>query len=125
MRGIRSIRYSIFALILAVFQNHPVCAQVVVQGPIQDVRLEAHGATVEEILAVLRSRFDLRYRGTELNRRITATYEGPLRKVLARVLDGYDYVIESKGNNIEVIVVSTGAPRQAVAPAPFVHHRSD
>ena len=95
------------------------------QGPVEDIRLEARDATVEEILAALRARFELHYRGTTLNRRITATYEGSLRKILLHVLDGYDYVIGPMGSNIEVIVLSTGTPRQAVAPVPLVHHRSD
>ena len=46
-------------------------------------------------------------------------------RILARVLDGYDYVVKTNGANIEVIVLSTGTPRQAVAPVPLVHHRSD
>jgi hypothetical protein len=41
------------------------------------------------------------------------------------VLDGYDYVVKTNEANIEVIVLSTGTPRQAVAPVPLVHHRSD
>jgi hypothetical protein len=128
VRGIRSIPLSIVGVFLAVLQSHPVRAQIRVQGPVENIRLEAHDATVEEILAVLRARFDLRYRDAALNRRVTATYEGSLRKILARVLDGYDYVIGSKGDKIEVIVVSTGAPRQArpaPAPPPVVHRRPD
>ena len=125
MRGIRSIRYSIFALILAVFQNHPVFAQISVQGPAENIRLEARNASVEEILAVLRGRFDLHYRGTDLRRRVTGTFEGSLREILKHVLDGYDYVIGPVGSNMEVIVLRPGTPGQAVAPIPFVHHRSD
>lgn len=125
VRSIRSLLLSIVGVVLAVLPSQPVCAQIRVQGPVEHVRLEAHGATVEEILVVLRAHFDLRYHGTALNRRITATYEGPLRKILALVLDGYDYVIEPKGDNIEVTVVSTGAPRAAVPPAPIVRRRAD
>ena len=128
MRSIRSILLSIVGVFLAVLQSHPVCAQISVQGPVENIRLEAHDATVEEILAVLRARFDLHYRDTALNRRVTGTYEGPLRRILARVLDGYDYVIGPHGANIEVIVVSTGAPRQArpaPAPPPVVRRRID
>jgi len=125
VRGIRSLLLSIVGVVLAVLHSQPVCAQIRVQGPVEHVRLEAHGATVEEILAVLRAHFDLRYSGPALNRRVTATYEGSLRTILARVLDGYDYVIEPKGDNIEVSVVSTGAPRAAVPPAPNVRRRAD
>jgi hypothetical protein len=128
VRSIGPISFSIIGLLLAVLQSHPVCAQIRVQGSAENIRLEAHDATVEEILAVLRARFDLRYRDAALNRRVTATYEGSLRKILARVLDGYDYVIGPKGDKIEVIVVSTGSPRQArpaPPPPPVVHRRPD
>ena len=75
----------------------------------------------------LSERFELRVRGTTASRRITGTYEGPLRHVLARVLVGYDYVIKPNGANIDVIVLSTGAPRAArPAPAPPpVRRRAD
>src|ERR1035441_4620638 len=125
VRGIRAVSISIVGAFLALFQSHPLWAEVRVQGPVEDIRLEARDATVEEILAALRARFELHYRGTTLNRRVTANYEGPLRRILARVLDGYDYVVKTNGANIEVIVLSTGTPRQAVAPVPLVHHRSD
>jgi len=46
---------------------------------------------------------------------VTATFAGPLRRVVARVLDGYNYVIESRGDDLEVIVLSTTSPH-AVAP---------
>jgi hypothetical protein len=125
VRGIRSIPFSIVGVLLAALASNSVRAQIRVQGPVENIRLEAHDATVEEILAVLRARFDLHYRDTALNRRVTATYEGPLRKILVRVLDGYDYVIGPKGGKIEIIVVNAGAPRVAAPSAPFVSHRSD
>jgi len=84
-----------------------------------------HDATVEEIFAALRAHFAVYYHGTALNRRVTATYEGSLRKVLASVLTGYDYVIEPKGDHIEVVVLGTGAPRAAVPPPPIVRRRAD
>jgi hypothetical protein len=125
VRGIRFLPLSIVGVILAVLCSQPVCAQVRVQGAVDHVRLEAHDATIEEILAALRAQFDVRYHGTALNRRVTATYEGPLRKILARVLAGYDYVIEPKGDYIEVVVLSAGAPRAAIPPAPIIRRRTD
>jgi hypothetical protein len=125
MRGIRSIPLSIVGVLLAVLHSYPVCAQIRVQGPVEDIRLEAHDATVEEILAVLGERFELRFRGTAANRRITATYKGPLRRILARVLEGYDYVIEPRGANIDVIILSDGSPRVVMPPAPIVRRRPD
>ena len=126
MRGIRFIPISIAVVLLAVLRSHPACAQIRVQGPVENIQLEVHDATIEEILAVLRARFDLHYSGTALNRRVTATYEGPLRKILVRVLVGYDYVIKPHGASLDLIVLSTGAPREAMpAPPPIVRRRVD
>ena len=125
MRGIRSILYSIFALILAALQIHPVSAQIRVQGTAENIRLEARDASVGEVLAVLQGHFDLHYRGADLRRHVTGTFKGSLRDILKHVLDGYDYVVGPIGSNMEVIVLGTGTPGQAVAPVPFVHHRSD
>ena len=128
MRSINPISLSIIGLLLAVLASNSVRAEVRVQGPVENVRLEANDATAAEILAALGERFELRFRGMTANRRVTGTYEGPLRRILARVLDGYDYVIEPHGANIDVIVLSTGAPRQArpaPAPPPIVRRRAD
>jgi hypothetical protein len=133
MRGSRLVRtlspkaLSIVGLLLAALNASSVRAEVSVQGPATDVRVEARGATVAEILAALGERFELRFRGQPANRPVTATFAGPLRRVLARVLDGNDYVIESRGTGVEVIVLGVGAPRQALPPVPaaIVRRRVD
>lgn len=80
--------------------------------------LEARDATVDEILAALGERFALHYRGTTGSRGLTATFEGPLRRVVARALDGYNYVIRERADGLEVIVLSTQSPYAVPAP-PF------
>jgi hypothetical protein len=124
MRSICSKPLLIAGVLLAALHSDPAWAQIRLQGPAENIRLEAGDVTVEEILAALRTRFDVHYRGTALNRRVTVTYEGPLRLVLGRVLEGYDYVIKPNGTNIEVIVLSTGSPREA-APVPILRRRAD
>jgi hypothetical protein len=117
---------AIVGLLVTALHGNSVRAEVRVQGPLEDVRLEASNATATEILAALSERFELRVQGTTANHRITGTYEGPLRHVLARILVGYDYVIKPNGANIDLIVLSTGAPRQAMpAPPPIVQRRAD
>jgi hypothetical protein len=126
---VRSISLSplaIVGLLVTALAGNPVRAEVRVQGPLEDVRLEASNATATEIPAALSERFELRVQGTTANRRITGTYEGPLRHVLARILVDYDYVIKPNGANIDLIVLSTGAPREAMpAPPPTVQRRAD
>jgi hypothetical protein len=78
--------------------------------------VEAHGASVAEILAALGEHYAVRYRGTPVGSDITATFEGPLRRVVVRVLAGNDYVIKRNGDELEVIVLGPASPA-AISPA--------
>jgi len=109
--GERSMRTStIFAwpiaeLLLATLYGRCAGAEVWVQGSAGDVRVEARGASVAEILTALGERYAVRYRGTPVGTDLTATFEGPLRRVVVRVLAGNDYVIKTGGDGLEVILL--------------------
>jgi len=124
LQGVRPIPLSIVGVLLTALHSYPASAEIHLEGPIEDVRLEASDATVEEILTALGTRFHLHHRGTALNRPVTATYKGPLRRVLARVLEGYDYIIGSNGADIDVLVLGAGLPREA-SPAMIIRRRAD
>jgi hypothetical protein len=117
MRRIKSIALPIAGLLLAALHCNGVRAEIRVQGGADDVRVEARDATVADILAALAERFALRYRGTPDGPSITATFEGPLRRVVVRVLAGYNYIIAARGDGLEVIVLSAGSPYAVPAPA--------
>jgi hypothetical protein len=116
MRSVRPVALPIAGLLLVALHGHVAGAEIRLQGPADGVRVEADGATVAEILAALGERYAVRYRGAPGSRGITATFEGPLRRVLLRVLEGNDYVIKGDGDGLEVIVVSLGSP-DAASPA--------
>ena len=124
MRNVGLTSLSIVALLATGIVTHSVRAEVRVQGNAENMRLEVRDATITEILNALREHFSLRFRGTPASGAVTASYAGPLRAVLARVLEGYDYVIGPHGSAVEVIILGGGAPRQAIVP-PIVRHRSD
>ena len=98
-------------------------ADVRVQGNKLAVRLEASHAPVSEALSALGAVFDVRYRASvPLDREIHGTYTGPLDRVLARVLDGYNYVVKNQDDTIELFVVGRPghraiAARRKVSPA--------
>jgi hypothetical protein len=84
-----------------------------VQGNAETVRLEVHDSTVAAVLAAMGGAFGLQYRSViPLHDDITGTYAGSLVRVIARVLDGYDYMIKYKGSAMEVAVFgrSSGRP---------------
>ncbi len=114
----KSVAGPIAGVLIAALFCDCVHAEILVQGNARDVRLDVHDATVAEILDALGERFALRYRGPTGGAGLTAVFEGPLRRVVARVLNGYNYIIASSGEGLDVIVLSTQSPN-AVVPPPF------
>jgi hypothetical protein len=87
---------------------------VKVAGTAEKLRLEVSNATVDNALATLRSAADFKcVCSPPLDRRITGVYQGNLRRVLSRLLEGYDYVIKTSPSGIvELIVLRTNASAQ-------------
>jgi hypothetical protein len=79
--------------------------------------VEAREATVQEVLDALSRVRPLEiHSSAALSRVITGTYSGSLSRVLARVLDGYDNVIQSSPAGVKLSVFGVGtASRAAVA----------
>lgn len=105
MRSSILVALPITELLLATLYGCCASAEVRVQGSADEVRVEANGATVDDIFTALGEHFAVRYRGAPAGASLTATFEGPLRQVLARVLEGNDYVIKAGGDGLEVIVL--------------------
>jgi hypothetical protein len=108
------------AILLALLlQVHPAGAEVRVAGQPDAVSVEARDAAVEEVLAALGERFGLQHRSAApLARRISGTYKGSLSRVLRRVLDGYDFVLKTGSESLEVVVI--GAPAADGQPSAAV-----
>ena len=120
-----SAAWPIVAGFVAALSGHAVGADIRVVGSEEAVRVEVHDATRGEILAALGSRFALRYRGETDGSTQTATYEGSLRVVVRRVLEGYNYVINSRDGVLEVVVVGPEANVAVPPPRPIPHGRQE
>ena len=93
-------------------------AETRLTGQIDAVRMEARDASIEDVLTALGAAYGLRFRTvTPLGAHITRTFTGPLPKVVAQVLEGYDFVSKSTNGAVEVTVVGVVGDRQAV-PSP-------
>jgi hypothetical protein len=92
----------------------PLRAAVSVNGNSASVHLEASNATLSEVLSALESAFSVRHRtSVPLDQAISGTYRGPLRRVLSRVLDGFNYYLaDTADGRMEITVV--GRPGAAV-----------
>jgi hypothetical protein len=92
---------------------------VQVEGKPETVHLEVNDASLKEVLAALRDRYHLSYRSDDaLAVRKTGVFDGPLLRVAARVLEGYDYAMTITPQGIDVLVLrQAGAPAVAATPA--------
>ncbi len=125
MARIASAAWSIAAVLVAALPAGAIGADIRVQGSEDAVRVEAHDATRGEILAALARRFTLHYRGATDSRGLTATFEGPLRDVVKRVLEGYNYVINTTGDGLEVVVLNPGSGVAVPPPRPVPRGRQE
>src|SRR5260370_18111495 len=92
----------------------PVLAEMQVRGSPDGVRIEARDARVEEILAALSRAFGMHYQlSSKLDKRLTGTYVGSLRRVVTRILDGYNFIL--KTDNGSIVVTVLGTPSAAAA----------
>jgi hypothetical protein len=81
-------------------------AQVSVDGRPDAVHIEARDATLREVFDALQTKFGLRYRTNDaLDTRKTGIFEGPLQRVTARMLDGYDFAMKVTPQGIDVLVL--------------------
>ena len=105
-------------LLLSLLATSSARAQVHIAGESGAVRVEVQDASVEDVLAALSESFGLRYRSTmPLQRRISGSHDGELARVIARVLDGYDFVLKVDSQGVDVTVYGPATPQEAsVAP---------
>jgi hypothetical protein len=88
-------------------------AQVRVDGQPEAVHVEARDVPLQEVLAALHDRFGLDYRSDDaLETRKTGVFDGPLQRLAARILDGYDFAIKITPQGIDVLVLRQYRPGQ-------------
>jgi hypothetical protein len=86
----------------------PALAGTEVRGNPDDFQLRAENASTREILNALSAAFKLTYRlPPNIGRPMTGVYSGTLHQVLARILDGNDYIVKVSNNGTEVVILGT------------------
>jgi hypothetical protein len=84
-------------------------AEVLIEGDELALRVTTNQAPLAEVLATLRSKFRLRYSLTvDPARQVSGTVSGSLHRVVARLLDGHDFVLQRAADGVEIIQL---APR--------------
>jgi hypothetical protein len=90
-----------------------------VRGDMAAVRLDARRTTIADVLAALNAAFAMSYRSSiVLDGEINGTYAGSLRRVISRVLDGYNYVIKQDDAKLDVIILGRRGDRAVPVAMP-------
>jgi hypothetical protein len=96
----------------------PVRAELSLAGAPAAIRLEANGASLEEILLALQASFNLRYRSlAALDGTVSGTYRGPLAQVAAQLLERYDFIMKISAQNVDISVLRRHAQNEPLEPA--------
>jgi hypothetical protein len=98
-----------------------------IQGTAAAMRLDARRTTIADVLAALHTTFGVSYNSwIVLGEDINGTYSGSLRRVIARLLDGYNYVIKQDNGTLDVIILDkrgaravSGATPSTASPKPL------
>jgi hypothetical protein len=99
----RSCRAS--ALLLALCACDVACAGVLVEGTPAAVRITTEQAAISDVLAAVTGNFNAKYRSAvPLDAPAGAAYAGSFAQVIARLLDGYNYVVKRDGQITEIVV---------------------
>jgi hypothetical protein len=100
----------------------PARAELSIAGPPAAIRLEANGASLEEILLALQTGFNLRYRTlAALDGTVSGTYRGPLAHVAAQLLERYDFIMRVSAQTVDISVLrrhAQGGPPEPASPTP-------
>jgi hypothetical protein len=102
----RLLAFAIASGALVAVTADPARAQVRVDGSPDAVHIEARDVPLQEVLAALQAKFNLQYRTDDaLETRKTGIFDGPLPRVTARMLDGYDFAMKVTPQGIDVLVL--------------------
>jgi hypothetical protein len=93
-------------------------AGVIVEGDPGEMRVGVENETVGQVLETLSQTLNLRYRSVApLNKVIGGSFSGPVGQILSRVLAGFDFVVVSQPQGLEVVVYGESGKNQ-VLPQP-------
>jgi hypothetical protein len=103
---------------LAVALAAPAGAEVRVSGNTDRLVVAAKDASFTDILAALRAtlRVDIAVKGA-VTQQFSGTYSGSLRHVLARLLRGTDYVLNTAGGGLRIVLVGASSTKAAYVRA--------
>ncbi len=94
-------------------------AEVHVEGDPAAVRITTSRDSIDAVLSALGAAFNVRHRSAiELDAAANPTYAGPIERVIANLLVGFNYVVKKSEGGTEIIVFGRRGEVAMPPPAP-------
>jgi hypothetical protein len=95
-------------------------AEIRVEGNLSALRVSISGDALSDVLSALGTRLPVTYRtGVPLSRQIDGAYSGSFSQVIARLLDGYNYIIKNDQKLTEIIILDERGDTAVPPKAPL------
>jgi hypothetical protein len=94
-------------------------AEVRVEGNLAAVRITTSQDSIANVLTALGPTFNVQYRSAiALDAAANPTYSGTIERVIANLLDGFNYVVKTSTGSTEIIVFGRRGEVAIPPPAP-------
>jgi hypothetical protein len=115
--GLLRLVFAVAAVALLAGGVRAAEADLRVEGEADAVHLDVRGVPLRQVLDALVDRFELSYRSNDaLDTPRTGRFSGPLRRVAARLLEGYDFAIKIGPHRIDVLILRQDGRGEMPAP---------
>lgn len=82
------------------------CGELLVEGEANAVHVEARGVPLRQLLDAMQAKFNLRYRTDgALDSPVTGVFDGQVRRVAARLLEDYDFVMKMGLEGLDILIM--------------------
>lgn len=93
-------------------------ADVHIDGTPAAIRITTNQNSIADVLAALSATFKISYQTSIcLAAPAAATYAGSFGQVVARLLDGYNYIVKNDGETAEIVIFGKRGDAPIVAPS--------
>lgn len=116
MRNWRAVLVAASLALACMGSGGAIAGDVRVSGTVEKLVLHATDASLTDILSGLQVALHMRIRlSGSTGRYFTGTYKGSLRRLLARLLDGTDYVVNTVPEGLRIAIVGASGTRAVSA----------
>ena len=125
--GVKTVQTWLVAAIVGLAALQSAAAEVRISGTPDALKIEAQNATVEDVLRALQTSYSFKFQSANvLTSPAGGVYNGSLSRVVARLLEGQNYVIRNSGGVVQISIISPNSARRPAAsrqpqnqPPPF------